>query len=92
METTFTASIESEKIMAELGLSAINNGACTGTNWIKTNGEILDSCSPADGQLIAKINQATKEDYETIIATAQDRKSTRLNSSHVSESRMPSSA
>ena len=60
METTFTASIESEKIMAELGLSAINNGACTGTNWIKTNGEILDSCSPADGQLIAKINQAKR--------------------------------
>ena len=29
---------------------------------------------------------------ETVCALGQDRKSTRLNSSHVSESRMPSSA
>ena len=44
-----------------------------------------DVVNPANGRVIGKLPHASKEDLE-------DRKSTRLNSSHVSESRMPSSA
>ena len=37
-------------------------------------------------------NAEKKSDFEGYVFTGIDRKSTRLNSSHVSESRMPSSA
>ena len=72
MESIITTVFEAEKIKAELGIKDINRGASTGTNWFDTQGEILESYSPADGQLIAKIQQATAADYETIIATAQN--------------------
>ncbi|MEO8085484.1 MAG: aldehyde dehydrogenase family protein [Bacteroidota bacterium] len=55
-----------------LGISEINNGACTGTKWIETKGEAIESRSPSDGMLIGKINQATAEDYENIIIKAQE--------------------
>ena len=54
-----------------LGLSTINSGACTGTRWLDTKGEVIESYSPADGTLIGKINQATAADYESIIKTAE---------------------
>ena len=55
-----------------LGISEINNGACTGANWVDTKGEIIESYSPADGNLIGKIRQATSEDYEMIIRKSQE--------------------
>lgn len=55
-----------------LGIKAINNGACTGTKWMETNGEIIESYSSSDGTLIGKIKQATADDYEKIIQTAQE--------------------
>ncbi|CAN5631114.1 aldehyde dehydrogenase family protein [soil metagenome] len=55
-----------------LGISEINNGACTGTKWIETKGEVIESLSPSDGMLIGKIKQATAEDYENIILKAQE--------------------
>ena len=58
--------------LKELGISAINNGACTGYNWLETKGEMIDSYSPADGMLIGKIKQATADDYETIITLSQE--------------------
>jgi aldehyde dehydrogenase (NAD+) len=54
-----------------LGIKEINNGAHTGLNWIETNGDFIESYSPNDGQLIAKVKQATWDDYESIIAKAQ---------------------
>ena len=47
----------------------------------------------ADGQVIQKLGPATREKLMSgQMPLLVDRKSTRLNSSHVSESRMPSSA
>src|ERR1051325_8692592 len=53
-----------------LGIKEINNGVCTGTKWLSTSGELLESYSSSDGALIAKIIQGTKDDYEKIIPLA----------------------
>ena len=58
-------------VLETLGLKAVNSGACTGTEWLDTKGEIIESYSPADGQLIGSIRQATTDDYETIIKKAE---------------------
>jgi aldehyde dehydrogenase (NAD+) len=58
-------------MLRELGIQEINPGASTGTGWMDTQGELLDSYSPANGQLIARVKQATTADYEHIIQTSQ---------------------
>ena len=59
-----------QKTLDQLGIKEINNGACTGAKWLETSGNVLESFSPADGQLIAKITQATWGDYEKVVAKA----------------------
>lgn len=58
-------------VLKKLNLSAVNSGATTGTDWLKTNGIILASYSPVDGKLIGKVQQATASDYEKVMARAQ---------------------
>ncbi len=58
------------KVLDELGLSGIMNGATTGENWIKTSGDALDSYSPCDGALIGQVKQASAADYEEVMKTA----------------------
>ncbi|MFZ9942521.1 MAG: aldehyde dehydrogenase family protein [Bacteroidia bacterium] len=57
--------------LQRLGIKDINHGACTGTQWMSTKGDIIESYSPADGKLIGKIAQATADDYEAMIALSQ---------------------
>src|SRR6187455_756084 len=58
--------------LKRLGIKEVNNGAHTGTKWISTTGENLESFSPADGKLIGTIKQATANDYENIITLSQE--------------------
>lgn len=60
------------KMLKDLGFKDVNNGASTGAEWFETNGELLESWSPADGQLIGTVKQASWEDYEKIVAKAQE--------------------
>ncbi len=57
--------------LKNLGIEEINNGACTGSNWIETSGDETASYSPADGSVIARVKNATLEDYEHLMAKAQ---------------------
>jgi aldehyde dehydrogenase (NAD+) len=59
------------EMLNELGIKAINKGACTGTKWFETQGEVLESFSSADAEKIAAVKQATADDYEKIISAAQ---------------------
>ncbi len=68
--TVLTDKYNIRETLDQLGIKEINNGACTGTEWLETSGDILESFSPADGQLIAKITQATWDDYEKVVAKA----------------------
>lgn len=55
--------------LQKLGIKAINKGTSTGQNSF-SSGEILNSFSPVDGQLIAKVETTTAADYERVIQSA----------------------
>ena len=60
-----------QNVLKALGLKEINSGCSTGQNWF-ANGAELESYSPVDGKLIAKVKTGTKADYLKIISTANE--------------------
>ena len=60
------------EMLKNLGLNEVNNGASTGANWFDTSGELLESYSPTDGRLIGSVKQGNWDDYEKIMAKAQE--------------------
>ena len=60
------------EVLKTLGIQDVNRGACTGTVWLDTQGEEIESYSSSDGALIGKIRQATTNDYEAVIVKAQE--------------------
>jgi len=68
MTTTLEAHRE---LLRELGIQAENSGAYCG-EWLATSGELLESRSPATGERLATIRQATRADYEKVVAAARD--------------------
>tara|TARA_R110000850_G_scaffold175976_1_gene301864 strand:+ start:123508 stop:125130 length:1623 start_codon:yes stop_codon:yes gene_type:complete len=55
--------------LEKLGVKAINEGTSTGNEWF-SNGEIIESYSPVDGQLIGKVKTTTAADYERVMQSA----------------------
>ncbi len=55
-----------------LGIQETNFGASSGQQWIESTGSELTIQSPATGEFIAKVRQATEEDYEQIMTRAQE--------------------
>ncbi len=60
-----------KQTLKKLGIKEINSGATTGTKWFETTGKIVESYSPADGKVIGKVQQASKEDFNKIVDTAE---------------------
>ncbi len=58
-----------EKVLKALGIKDINEGCSTGQNWF-SSGEIIESYSPVDGKLIAKVKTATQADYSKVAQSA----------------------
>jgi len=54
-----------------LGVKAINEGTSTGNNHF-SNGDIIESYSPVDGQLIGKVKTTTAADYEKVMQMATE--------------------
>ena len=54
-----------------LGVKAVNEGTSTGNNHF-SSGDIIESYSPVDGQLIGKVKTTTAEDYEKVMQTAAE--------------------
>ena len=63
--------IDVSSVLSELGIKETNHGAAIGNHWLKSRGEIIESYSPVDGKLIAKVNAATEVDYEACINKAE---------------------
>lgn len=63
---------DTAKLLAELGLNELNLGVSTGTEWTDTKGAITSSFSPIDGKEIAKVKNATLDDYEKVVKKAQE--------------------
>ncbi len=58
-----------QEALDQLGIKALNEGVSTGTNFF-SNGDILESYSPVDGKLIAKVKTGTAADYEKVMEAA----------------------
>ena len=58
--------------LSTLKISSTNKGVSTGTQWIASKGEIIDSYSPVDGKKIASVIAADKDSYETVIKKAEE--------------------
>lgn len=58
-------------ILSSLNINKESNGASTGTKWINTTGYKIESFSPVDGKLIGSVSSATKDNYETVVKTAE---------------------
>ncbi|HRO98956.1 MAG TPA: aldehyde dehydrogenase family protein, partial [Flavobacteriales bacterium] len=58
-------------ILRKLGVNETNSGVSTGSNWLKGEGNVLESHSPVDGALVGTVHSASKAEYEQVIATAQ---------------------
>ncbi len=63
--------INIQEVLTRLGLTEVNSGVSTGTQWFDTEGKLNPSYSPVDGSLIASVKTATLDDYEKVITTAQ---------------------
>ena len=60
-----------QEALEKLGVEAINEGTSTGTvNF--GSGELLESHSPVDGELIGKVKSTSREDYEKAMTAATD--------------------
>lgn len=68
---TLTDQFGIQEALSKLGIKEINEGTSTGSNSF-SNGKIIESYSPVDGSLIAKVQASTKEDYETAMSKAEE--------------------
>lgn len=67
-----TAEFKINDLLKKLGIEDINSGVTTGTEWFDVQGAITVSESPIDGKEIAKVKNATIEDYEKVVQKAQE--------------------
>jgi aldehyde dehydrogenase (NAD+) len=59
-------------ILKRLNIKEINDGVSTGTQWLGGAGEVTASASPIDNSEIAKVRNASLEDYEEVVRQAQE--------------------
>ncbi len=59
-----------EKSLKNLGIKAENKGTSVGGKFF-ASGKYIESYSPSDGRLIAKIKTSNEKDYEVVLQTAQ---------------------
>lgn len=57
--------------LKELNIKATNPGVSTGTQWIESRGNPLESYSPVDGKLIGAVTAADAAAYNQVAETAQ---------------------
>lgn len=68
---TLTDQFGIQEALSKLGIKDINDGTSTGSNSF-ANGNIIESYSPVDGTLIAKVKASTAADYQAAMAKAQE--------------------
>lgn len=68
---TLTDQFGIQEALSKLGIKDINDGTSTGSNSF-ANGNIIESYSPVDGTLIAKVKASTAADYQAAMAKAEE--------------------
>jgi aldehyde dehydrogenase (NAD+) len=59
------------EFLKQLNILPVNKGTSTGTQWIESSGNILQSFSPVDGKPISNVTLTDKDAYEQVIAQAK---------------------
>lgn len=59
-------------MLQRLGIKEINSGVTTGVEWQQANGDVTVSYSPIDGREIAKVQNASGDDYEMVMKKAEE--------------------
>jgi aldehyde dehydrogenase (NAD+) len=59
-----------QSVLEKLGLSEENAGAFDG-EW-RGSGKVFEKYSPIDGKLLARVREASKDDYEQVVRRAQE--------------------
>lgn len=67
--STIASQFGMPEALKALGIKEINDGTSTGSNRF-SSGEIIESYSPVDGQLIGKVKTTTAADYEKVMQSA----------------------
>jgi aldehyde dehydrogenase (NAD+) len=62
--------IDSQALLARLGIDADNPGACLGPGAWRARGPEIVSTNPADGRAIARVRLAAADDIEAVLAGA----------------------
>ena len=63
--------IDIKKTLSKLGIKGSNNGSSTG-QLSYGKGEVINSYSPVDGQLISSVTTTTNDEYEMVVSTAKN--------------------
>ncbi len=73
MSTVVTNNTDIKAVLSTFGIETENSSCSTGLQWSgKGEGrKVREIYSPVDGELIASVNLATKDDYEKIMEKAQ---------------------
>ena len=58
-----------KEALKKLGVKDLNDGTSTGSMSF-SNGEVINSYSPVDGQLIGRVKTTTRADYDKVMETA----------------------
>ena len=87
-----TEALRKSMLLAKVNASDWRSAGQEFGRWTKAAGKILPGLVARRGREAALFLEPMAEPVEPAMPQKIDRKSTRLNSSHVSESRMPSSA
>jgi aldehyde dehydrogenase (NAD+) len=70
-QNIFVKITDMQEVLKQLGISEKNNGASTGSSWIKSEGKTLSSFSPVDGKKIAEVAVTGDQAYEKVMAAAE---------------------
>ena len=57
--------------LRKLGIEGVNSGTSTGTKHMESK-SLISSFTPVDGKKIANVTLTSKDQYEQVIATAQN--------------------
>ncbi len=60
-----------KSLLEKLGIEEVNQGALSGLDRLDCKGEILESISPIDGRILARIRQADSAAYDKVAQTAR---------------------
>jgi L-aminoadipate-semialdehyde dehydrogenase len=64
------ANRDKDKIFDSLGLKATLPGASSGGRWFAGSGDAVEVRSPTTGELLAKVEQASEADYDSVVGEA----------------------